>query len=47
MQSDPLTYVFPETQRTLRDLYIQCRPLRGRRFFRDPWFLTWQEKEKT
>ena len=46
-QADPLTYVFPETQRTLRDLYIQCRPLRGRRFFRDPWFLTWQEKEKT
>lgn len=45
MQSDPLTYVFPETQRTLRDLYIECRPLRGRRFFRDPWFLTWQEKE--
>lgn len=46
-QADPLTYAYPETMRSLRGLYSACRPIRGRRFFRDPWFLTWQDKEKT
>ncbi len=47
IQSDPLTYVYPETMRSLREFFSKCRPIRGRRFFRDPWFLTWQERKET
>lgn len=42
-QADPLTYVFPETLRALSTLYAACRPIRGRRLFRDPWFLAWHD----
>lgn len=42
-QADPLTYAFPETVRTLHAHFSACRPIRGRRFFRDPWFLSWRD----
>lgn len=44
-EADPRTYVFPETVRTLRGLYSQCQPIRGRRLFRDPWCLEWSEPQ--
>lgn len=45
-QADPLTYAFPESLRSLRAHFSACRPIRGRRFFRDPWFLTWQDDKE-
>lgn len=39
----PLTYVYPESMVKLRKRYAECRPIRGRRLFRDPWFLEWDE----
>lgn len=42
-QAHPMQYTDLGTMRTLRDLYRKCVPIRGRRFFRDPWFLTWQD----
>ena len=41
----PLTYTNPETMAKLRMRYAECRPIRGRRMFRDPWFLEWHEYE--
>lgn len=40
---DPLTYVRSGTMASLRRLYSRCVPIRGRRMFRDPWFLSWED----
>lgn len=45
-QADPRTYAFPETVRSLHEYFRKCKPIRGRRFFRDPWFLTWQDNKE-
>lgn len=42
-QAHPMQYTDPGTMRTLRGLYAKCVPIRGRRTFRDPWFLAWPD----
>lgn len=38
----PTTYVFPETLGALRRMYSECRPLPGRKPFREPWLISWK-----
>lgn len=40
----PRAFLYPETYRRLRELYGQCRPLPGRRMYRDPLCLSWGEE---
>lgn len=35
------TYVFPESIAALRKAYAVCKPIPGRRMYRDPWCLSW------
>jgi hypothetical protein len=39
------TFLYPETYRNLRALYGQCRPMPGRRLYRDPLCLAWSEAQ--
>jgi hypothetical protein len=39
---DPVAYTNAATVAELRRLYSRCVPIRGRRMFRDPWFLSWE-----
>lgn len=42
-EADPATHIpnAASTLHRLRLLYGECRPIQGRRTYRDPWFLSW------
>lgn len=42
--ADPASHVSRATLARLRMLYGECRPIPGRRLYRDPWCLTWGQE---
>lgn len=42
-EAHPMSYTTPATVRSLVLLYSACRPIRGRRTYRDPWCLGWRD----
>ncbi len=42
-EAHPMTYTTLATVRSLALLYAACRPIRGRRTYRDPWCLAWRD----
>lgn len=43
-QCDPCTYADASTRTSLRLLYSACRPIPGRKMYRDPWCLSWGQE---
>lgn len=43
-QCDPCHYADASTRASLRRMYSACRPIPGRRLYRDPWCLTWGQE---
>ena len=43
-QCDPCTYADASTRTSLRLLYGACRPIPGRKMYRDPWCLSWGQE---
>jgi hypothetical protein len=43
-QCDPCTYADAATRTSLRLLYSACRPIPGRKMYRDPWCLSWGQE---
>lgn len=41
-QARPEAWIDASTRASLRRLYAQCRPISGRRMYRDPWCLEWE-----
>jgi hypothetical protein len=43
-QCDPCYYADASTRASLRLLYGACRPIPGRKMYRDPWCLSWGQE---
>ena len=42
---NPHTYTDAHTIRTLKELYSSCPVIKGRKMYRDPWFLDWSDED--